>query len=198
MDTMKALKKITATAALGISGFLMMAGGCCWPEKIPTPPLGYQSDCIWRRQEASASASDFVVHQGEFATDTDSIQLNMAGEDHLKAIAARLHCGAPLPVIVERSMTSVNPESKCKYPVNPNPELDMKRREYIVKSLVSLGISNADQCVVVAPRLADGATATEAAQDYQQGLNGEGRNFGGFGVGRGGGLGGIGVGGTIR
>jgi hypothetical protein len=160
--------------------------------------LGSQSDCIWRRQEASASASDFVIYEGEFKTDTDTIQLNTAGEDHLKAIAARLHCGAPLPVIVQRSMTSVDPNSKYKYPVNPNPELDVKRRDYIVKALVSLGISNADQCVVIAPKLAEGATASEAAQAYQNGINGDGRNFGGFGVGRAGGLGGIGTGGTIR
>ncbi len=195
---MKALEKITATAALGISGFLMLAGGCCAPEKTPTPPLGVQSDAIWRRQEAGASASDFVIPQSEFATDSDTIQLNAAGQDHLKAIAARLHCGAPLPVIVERSSTSVNPESRYDYPVNPSPELDMKRREYIVKSLVALGIANADQCVVVAPALAPGEPATEAARNYERGLNSYGRNFGGFGVGRAGGLAGIGEGGTIH
>lgn len=195
---MKTMEKIAVTVAMSFSGLLLLAGGCCWPEKIPTPPLGVQSDAIWRRQEVSASASDFVIYQNEFAADTAEVKLNTAGEDHLKAIAARLHCGAPMPVVVERSMTSVDPNSTYKYPVNPNPQLDMIRRDYIVKALVSLGISNADQCVVVAPAFAEGYTATEAAAAYENGINNVGRGFGGFGGGRGGGLGGIGVGGTIR
>lgn len=198
---MRVYQKITTAAVLGISGFLTLAGGCCWPEKTPTPPLGTQSDGIWRRQEVGASASDFVIYQSEFVADPDNkgvIRLNMAGEDHLKSIAARLHCGAPLPVIVERSMTSVDPDSKYKYPVNPNPELDMKRREVVVRSLMALGINNAEQCVVVAPPLAAGFTATEAAKSYNTGLTNAGADNMGFAGSTAGGLGGIGVGGTIR
>jgi hypothetical protein len=198
---MRVFQKITTAAVLGISGYLTLAGGCCWPEKTPTAPLGTQSDAIWRRQEAGASASDFVIYQHEFVTDPDNkgpIRLNMAGEDHLKSIAARLHCGAPLPVVVERSMMSVDPNSTYKYPVNPNPALDMQRREVVVKSLVALGVANADQCVVVAPPLAAGFTATEAAEAYTNGLNNTGSGYQGYGGSTSGGLGGIGVGGTLR
>ena len=193
---MKTTKKTAVPAALWILGLLMSVGGCsCWPDKTPTPPLGAQSDAIWRRQEASASASDFVVYQHEFLV--DGVRLNMAGEDHLKSIAARLRAGAPLPVIVERSMTSERPGSEYHYPVNPNPELDKRRRDAVVGALAALGIANAEQCVVVAPPLAEGYTATEALRAYQRGLA-TGHNEGGFGVGSVGGLGGIGVGGTIR
>jgi hypothetical protein len=162
----------------------MLAGCRSWgTNKTPTPPLGTQSDCIWRKQEVAAAASDFVVYQHEF--ELDGTHLNMAGEDHLKSIAARLHCGAPMPVVVERSMTSINPDSKYKYPVNPNPELDMNRRENVVKSLVALGIANADQCVLVAPAMAEGYTDTEATQAYYEGMTDargdSGRGSGGHG-----------------
>jgi hypothetical protein len=196
MEPMKSLQKIAFT----YFGLLMLAGGCCWPAKTPTPPLGTQSDAIWRRQEAGASASDFVIYEHEFVVDPEGqgkIRLNTAGEDHLKSIAARLNCGAPLPVVVERSMISEHPDSKYHYPVNPNPELDMKRREVVVKALVGLGIANADQCVVVAPAIAEGLTATEASRAYHHSLTNSGRGNG-YGGSSAGGLGGIGVGGTIR
>lgn len=192
---MNAFQKIAAPPALWVFALLLLAGGCCWFEKkTPTPPLGVQSDGIWRRQEAGASPSQFVIYQHEFDS-SSSVRLNMAGEDHLKSIAARLHAGAPLPVIVERSMTSVRPDSEYQYPVNPNPELDMKRREAVVRSLVALGIANADQCVVVAPPLAEGYTATEAVRAYHRGLTTLGHGQGGAGTA--GGLGGIGTAGTI-
>jgi hypothetical protein len=183
---MKAFQKIAGLAAPWSVGLLLLAGGCCWPEKTPTPPLGTQSDMIWRRQAIGASASEFVMHEHEFAyypDDRGRVRLNQAGEDHLRSIAARLHCGAPMPVIVERSATSVAPESEHQYPVNPDSDLDMKRREYIVKSLVALGITNADQCVVVAPRLAPGANAAEAARAFQGGANRRGGGGGGGGGG---------------
>ena len=59
--------------------------------------------------------------------------------------------------------------------------------------LIALGITNADQCVVVAPPLAEGYTATEAARAYSRGLSE--RNNGGEG-GRGA-AGGVGVGGAF-
>ena len=191
---MNIFQKIAMTAVLGCSGFLMTAGGCCGPEKTMAPVLGTQSDNIWRRQEAGASASDFVVYQSEFVNNTDAVQLNAAGEDHLKSIAVRLHCGAPLPVIIEQSTTSVDPDTKYRYPIHRNSELDMKRREYVVKSLVALGITNADQCVVVSPALAEGYTLAEAARAYRKGLVGIGRGRSGYYDG----AGGIGVAGGIR
>jgi hypothetical protein len=190
---MKTYSRTAASAVLWISALVWLAGGCCWisglhqrccEQKIPTPPLGTISDPIWRQQEAGAAASDFVVYQGDFQL--DEVRLNRAGEDHLKSIAMRLRAGAPLPVVVERSMTSKRPGSKYEYPVNPNPELDMRRRDIVVRSLMAMGIANADQCVVVAPALAPGITATEAARAYQRGLTETGGHGGGGGLGGGG------------
>jgi hypothetical protein len=173
---MKTTWKIEVPAFLWIFTAVTLFGGCCgWEKRTPTPPLGIQSDAIWRRQAAGASASDFVIYQNEFVK--NEIRLNTAGEDHLRSIAARLHCGAPVPVIVERSTTHIRPDTKHHYPIHPDPELDRRRREHIVALLIAMGIPNADQCTVVAPAMAEGFTAEEAAHAFNQGLmSGNGNN----------------------
>jgi hypothetical protein len=175
---------------------LAPAGCATWggDRKTPTAPLGAQSDAIWRRQEAGGAASDFVIYQHEF--EMDGARLNLGGEDHLRSIAARLHCGAPVPVVVERSMTSVRPDSEYRYPVNANPDLDMKRRAAVVKSLIAMGLPQADHCVVVAPAMAEGYTATEAVQAYYQGLTGATNGRGAIGAPVAGGLNNIGMAGS--
>lgn len=185
---MKAFQNIAASAVLWIALLASLTGCRSWGQnKVPTPPLGTQSDCNWRQQAAGALASDFVIYQNEFEYHPDHpmdrVLLNMDGEDHLKSIAARLHCGAALPVIVERSTTSIRPDSEYQYPVNPNPELDIKRRDLVVRYLVTLGITNAEQCVEVAPAMAEGYTATEAIRAYDRGLTESTNNQGGFGGG---------------
>jgi uncharacterized membrane protein YgcG len=191
---MKVLLKITAPAVLCGAALAMLAGCSTWyngvarrtERRVPTDPLGTQSDQIWRQQAAGAAASQFVVYQHEF--EKDGLRLNMDGEDHVKAIAARLRCGASMPVIVERSMTSKRLDTKYQYPIHPNPELDMRRRQVVVASLMTLGVPNADQCVVVAPALTPGFTATEAARAYSRGLSrstsssGSGRGIAGSGT----------------
>ena len=166
---MNTLRKKATSALLGWIVLMTVSGGCClWERKTPTPPFGSQSDAVWRRQEIAASASDFVIYQHEF--EKNGVHLNTAGEDHLRSIAARLHCGAPLPVIIERSMTHIRPETKYQYPIHPDFDLDKSRRDYIVAELIAMGIPNAEQSTVVAPPLAEGFTAEEAAQAYNQGL----------------------------
>ncbi len=164
------------------------ATGCeCWKQYYQSPsslPLGAASDPVWQNQERNAEASDFVVYEHEFKPDTE--WLNLGGEDHVKQLAARLLAGQETPVIVERSMSSPAPGTRFQYPVNPNPELDARRREIVVRSLAAMGIHDADQRVVVAPALVPGLTGNEAESTYYQAMGqGNGafgaRGFGGFG-----------------
>ncbi len=166
------------TAALGL--MLLTLGGCgYWKQfrRQPEPPLGTISDDIWQMQEHNAEASDFVVYQHEFKL--NGIRLNRAGEDHVKQIAERLLAGQDFPVVVERSMTTPREDTEYQYPVHPNPELDMTRREVIVRALVALGVHDADERVVVAPAFATGYKATEAAGAYIRGFQGYGGGYGG-------------------
>ena len=157
----------------------------------PTPnPLGTLSDPIWEIQEDAAEASDFVVYQHEF--DINDERLTMAGEDHVKQIAARMHHGADFPVVVERSLTTIREHSEYDYPVSPNPSLDMGRRAVIVRSLELMGIPHAEERVVVAPAYAHPFTAPEAARSYERSRRSFGNFFGGSGFGGFGDFGGFG------
>ncbi|MGD0897245.1 MAG: hypothetical protein ABR915_05370 [Thermoguttaceae bacterium] len=182
---MRIVWKIAASAALGMAATAPLASGChtcggcnecgCSGRSgPPTAPLGALTDPIWQRQEAGAAASDFVVYQHEF--EMNDFHLNTDGEDHVKAIASRLHAGACLPVVIERGMTTARPDTQFKYPIHPNPELDLQRRDVVVRALTAMGIADAEQRVSVAPAMASGQTATEAARSYRQGLLGN--NYG--------------------
>jgi len=119
---------------------LVLVAGCdCWRQsRRPDPsPLGTLSDPIWQTQETNAEHSDFVIYQHEFKKDSEV--LNLGGEDHVKEIAARLLGGQEAKVVVERSMMSSRPDTEYKYPVHPNPKLDLRRREIVVRSLTAMG-----------------------------------------------------------
>lgn len=168
----------------GTAVVLLAVTGCQGWGRIANPapaPLGALSDPIWRNQEANAERSDFVVYQHEFQGDTEF--LNTGGEDHVKQIAYRILRGQDAQVIVERSMTSARADTEFKYPVHPNPELDMRRRDIVVRSLAAMGIADSHERVVVAPALTPGITADEAESAYHSGIgsSGMGTPSGGFG-----------------
>ncbi len=173
---------IAATSVL-----MLAASGCQgWKrhDRDHAPaPLGTISDPIWQNQESNAEYSDFVIHMHEFQGNTE--RLNTSGEDHVKQIAARLMNGQDAQVLVERSMTSARPETEFQYRVHPSPELDLRRREIIVRSLAAMGINDAEQRVVVSPALTPGITADEAESAYRGGVSGStiGSRRGGFGGG---------------
>jgi hypothetical protein len=171
---------------------LMAAVGCadhrrrreCCEAPIP---LGTLSDPFWQKQEANAEASDFVVHDHEFIRNTN--RLNDAGEQHVKQIAARAD-ETPFPVIVEPSSMTRNDADKYGFPIHGNPDLDLHRREIIVRALTEMGVREADKRVVVSPALTPGFQQFEAERAYYNGFGTRGNSgFGGFG-GAGGGFGG--------
>lgn len=156
-------------------------------------------------REESAIAGEF-----EFQTQ-DRIQgfrLNPAGQDHVRQIARSLIATQTqnlepdyVPyrlVVVERSDTSKRWQTVHRNPVHFNDKVDAARRQVVVNALTMLGVSNADQAVVVAPAFPEGLNANEASQAYRRGFNygggqnGGGQNgggqFGGGGFGGGGGF----------
>ena len=153
----------------------------------PPPPVrthGAINDDIWQRMEEHAEASEFVIPYSEFRK--DDVRLNTKGEEHLKQIAVRLKCGQDFPVVVERSIMKVRENTQFRFPIHPDPELDLKRRDVIVHLLGAMGVNDAEQRVVVADDYVENFTGSEAQQAYQS----SGR--GGFGAGGFGGLGGFG------
>lgn len=178
----------TIAAAIG-AAVLLTAG--CPGQRRPAAPLGTLSDPVWQNQEANAERSDFVVHEHEFVADTEF--LNTAGEDHLKQIAWRLSMGQDAQVIVERSRNTARPETEHKYRVHPSPELDMRRRDIVVRCLMAMRVSDADARTVIAPDIAPLYRSDEISASYWG--DAYGGQWGGNGGGGGGGYGGYGLGG---
>lgn len=188
MTTPNPLQKWTTLTLLAAAGCV---GSGDWKRTpmvdLQPTPLGTISDPIWQQQEENAEASDFVVHEHEWVG--NSSQLNAAGMDHVKQIAARLGA-VPFPVIIERSSMSVAPASRHQFPVNGHEELDMERREFVSRALKAFGVNHADERVVVAPALTPGFEGFEAEQAYENGFSGQNGLGGGFGSGFNGGFGG--------
>ena len=192
---------IPYAASLCSFSVLLAAVGCTAPSlhyQAPPPPeiLGTKVDQLMQTQMNNAEASKFVVYQHEFELNetkddrfAEGLRLNEAGEDHVRQIAESLRKGAPYPVVVERSLTTPKAGTKYEYPVHLNPELDMKRRDVVVRALTRMGIPDADTRVVVGPAFAQPLTGIEAERAYGIGISGGGMG-GGFGGGMGGGFGG--------
>lgn len=186
----------------------LTAAGCMNRQRIAafyTPPapsmLGAEVDEINRAQEENAEAAKFIIHQHEFqlndvvdGVNVGGVRLNEYGEDHVKRIADELRQGAPWPVVIERSRTSARTETEFHYPVHFNPELDLRRREAVVRALVRLGVPDAEERVVVAPSFAQPLTSEEGERAYYRGMSGGYGGYGGYGGGSGigGGFGGFG------
>lgn len=172
--------------SMGCCGFKQTY--CCQQGDITPQPLGTISDQVWQKQEENAEASDFVVYEHEFVG--NSIKLNQAGEEHVKQIAARA-AQVPFPIIVEQSSMTADPNSKYKYPIHNDPELDLQRRALIVQALHTMGVVDAEQRVVVSPALTPGFEEFEGERALSRGFGrGGSGGFGGFGGFGGGGLGG--------
>ncbi|UUO07978.1 hypothetical protein M4951_06590 [Blastopirellula sp. J2-11] len=204
---MKKRRNIVAGFGLTVVMFGAMTG--CQKRGIiqpaPFPPLGSVIDQMNAAQEDNAEAAKFVIYMHEFEAsqpeekirDVQSWRLNDYGEDHVKQIAAKLKEGVGFPVVIERNETSVDPRSTFKYPVHFNAQVDERRRQVVVASLVRMGVEDAENRVVVAPSFSEGLNAQEAATAYGRSRLGNGSGFGGGfgGGGFGGGFGGGGFGG---
>lgn len=186
--------KIASLPAIALAA--MLISGCQHKQhhaEIPydsVAPLGTISDDIWQKQEENGEASDFVIVESEFVGTT--AKLNAAGEDHIKQIAVRM-ASTPFPVVVEPSSMSIKESSEYKYPIHGNDDLDMHRRNVIVKMLQSMNVQDADERVVVAPAFTPGFEGFEAYRAYSNGFMNSGGGGGGGGFG--GGFGGFGGGG---
>ena len=134
-------------------------------------PLGQVSDAHWETQQTNAEAAKFILYDHEFVGDT--AKLTPKGEKHLVQIAIRLE-HVPFPVVVEQS------------PDGRYPQLDIQRRELVVRYLSGLGLEGFENRVIVASAFARGLSAVEGEAAYYSTFGsgcagGAGRRFGGYG-----------------
>ena len=182
----RALLAVAGVLALTITGCPSWNWNDLGFHRPRAAPMGTLSDPVWQNQEHNAERSDFVVHEHEFTGSTEF--LNTLGEDHLKQIAARIAAGQDAQILVERCRNYARPETEHKYPVHPNPDLDMRRREIVVRSLLAMRIADADARVVIAPDLAPLYRADDSPAIYSEPDNnqqGYGNGIGGASFGGG-------------
>lgn len=182
--------RTSLSQAVGAMLLAAAVSGCCkdrcdYLMPLEPQPVGAISDPIWQAQETNAEASDFVIHEHEF--DGNTSRLNGAGQSHVRQIAARMD-ETSFPIIIELSSMTRREEDRHGYPIHGDHELDVRRREYIVATLTSLGAHNVDDRVIVGPALTPGFEQFEAESAYQRGFGparnsgfGSASGFGGFG-----------------
>ena len=118
--------------------------------------------------DTGAGADSFSYDDG------DTAELGPGAKRHLEMVAMRLE-HVPFPIVIEQSQH------------NAKPQLDAARRQTIVMHLNRMGITGADERVVVAGAFAEGYTGIEAERAYYGGVlnggfnGGAGRRFGGTG-----------------
>jgi len=195
--------------AIPIACCMLIAGCQVQPPSgsvIQPPVLGTMVDEINLRQEENAEYAKFIVYQHEFEINLqDELEVDVEpkqesafayrpvdrirgyrltpdGESHVSQLARLISNFSyeTLPyIVVEQSNTSKRWDTKHKYPVHGNDELDAIRRQVVVNSLLAMGIENADQLVIVAPTYPAGLDAQEAASAYQGAIFSNGARSGG-------------------
>ncbi|MCE9529045.1 MAG: hypothetical protein K8R36_23605 [Planctomycetales bacterium] len=147
-------------------------------------PVGQVSDSHWETQQTNAEAADFIFYDHEFRFDTtkhvETAQLSPLAKKHLAEVALRLE-HVPFPVVIEEL-----PRNHDDAKNHEKGLLEQARRKTIVEQLNRLGVTNADERVVIANACAEGFTGVEGERSYFNIINGgfgggAGRRFGGTG-----------------
>jgi hypothetical protein len=153
--------KANLTGALLMLGAAAFASGChdtgcdwVWPTDrcadipcgaIPRPAGVY--NCQWQNEQKLRAEQDkYVIYQYEWYMGGD--RLGPDGRRHVDTIAKKLD-SVPFSVIIEKSN---------------NVNLNETRRKYIVATLTSLGVGDAEKRVVVDYSEAEGFDGAEAVR----------------------------------
>lgn len=182
-----------------LTALSLLTAGCHWgnkqchkssggpphgpPHDRPLP-VGQVTDSHWETQQTNAEADDFIFYDHEFRYDTehqvDTAQLSPRTKKKLEQVALRLE-HVPFPVVIEEL-----PRDHDAARNRQKGLLEQARRQTIVEQLNRMGITNADERVVIANAFPEGITGIEAEQSYSTILGGSfrggaGRRFGGTG-----------------
>ncbi len=178
-----------------LSLIALVASGCAWPYHHsdhtcktyggpPYFPVGQVTDSHWETQQTNAEAADFIFYDHEFRYDTtkhvETAQLSPRAKKKLEQVALRLE-HVPFPVIIEE-LPRTHDEAKN----HEKGLLEEARRKTVVEQLNRLGVTNADERVVLSNAFPEGFTGVEGERSYFNVINGAfgggaGRRFGGTG-----------------
>jgi len=191
-----------AVTSLSLALLALAASGCCWdhhghksyggppygpPHDRPFP-LGQVTDSHWETQQSNAEAADFIFYDHEFRRMTtgptnvreETAQLSPLAKKKLEQVALRLE-HAPFPVVIESF-----PRDHDAAKNHQKGLVEEARRKTVVEQLNRMGITNADERVVISNAFPEGITGVEGERAYWNIIGGgfgggAGRRFGGTG-----------------
>ena len=142
-------------------------------------PVGQVTDSFWETQQANAEAADFIFYDHEFKRLTtgnheETAQLAPLAKKKIEQVALRLE-HVPFPVVIEQLPRDHNAARNHQKGL-----VEEARRRTVVEQLNRMGITNADERVIIANAFPEGITGIEGERAY---LNVIGGAFGG-GAGR--------------
>lgn len=151
-------------------------------------PVGQASDSFWETQQTNAEAADFIFYDHEFKRMTtgegterqETAQLSPLAKKKLEQVALQLE-HVPFPVIIEQFPRTHNAASNHQKGL-----VEEARRKTIVEQLNRMGVTNADERVVLSNAFPESRTGIEAERSYFNIIGGgfgggAGRRFGGTG-----------------
>jgi hypothetical protein len=148
-------------------------------------PVGQVTDSHWETQQTNAEAADFIFYDHEFRRETtgnhaETAQLSPLAKKKIEQVALRLE-HVPFPVVIEQL-----PRDHDAAKNHQKGLVEEARRRTVVEQLNRMGITNADERVVIANAFPEGITGIEAERSYLNVLGGSfgggaGRRFGGTG-----------------
>jgi hypothetical protein len=148
-------------------------------------PIGQATDSFWETQQTNAEAADFIFYDHEFKRQTtgnheETAQLGPLAKKKLEQVALRLE-HVPFPVVIEQF-----PRDHDLAKNHQKGLVEEARRKTIVEQLNRLGITNADERVVISNAFPEGYTGIEGERTYFNIIGGgfgggAGRRFGGTG-----------------
>ena len=164
-------------------------GGPPYGPALDRPlPVGQATDAFWETQQTNAEAADFIFYDHEFKRMTtgegterqETAQLSPLAKKKLEQVALRLE-HVPFPVIIEQFPRTHNAASNHQKSL-----VEEARRKTVVEQLNRLGVTNADERVVLSNAFPEGFTGIEGEQTYFNIIGGgfgggAGRRFGGTG-----------------
>src|SRR6476620_11868323 len=165
-------------ALLILSLVTLTASGCAWPyfgkKSYGGPPygpphdrpfpLGQVTDAHWETQQTNAEAADFIFYDHEFrydpTTHQETAELAPRAKKKLEQVALRLE-HVPFAIVIEEL-----PRDHDAAKSHQKKLVEEARRKTVVEQLNRMGVTNADERVVISNAFPEGFTGIEGERSY--------------------------------
>lgn len=115
----------------------------------PAPRLEWKRSAQTAAKVGQPQAQDLVIREHRFVS--HSAELNLDGEDQIQRLAKALR-ETPAKITIESSNGLKMLAASMTDTAKDISKLDLQRRQYVIQQLLSLGIPDAEERVVLEPQ----------------------------------------------